>query len=122
MEAHTIFVVDGIANNLLGLPAITSLNLAVRVDATTDLNADVTENFPSVFKGLGNMGEEFEIKPRPDAKPRCLYAPRHVPLPMFPRITEELNNMESMGVITKVDEATPWCAGMVVVPKKGQEG
>ena len=26
--------------------------------------------------------------------------------------------MESMGVISKVDEPTPWCAGMVVVPKK----
>ena len=26
--------------------------------------------------------------------------------------------MEAMGVISKVDEPTPWCAGMVVVPKK----
>ena len=30
----------------------------------------------------------------------------------------ELKRMESMGVISKVDEPTPWCAGMVVVPKK----
>ena len=26
--------------------------------------------------------------------------------------------MESMGIISRVDEPTPWCAGMVVVPKK----
>ena len=26
--------------------------------------------------------------------------------------------MESIGVISMVDESTPWCAGMVVVPKK----
>ena len=26
--------------------------------------------------------------------------------------------MESLGVISKVTEPTPWCAGMVVVPKK----
>ena len=26
--------------------------------------------------------------------------------------------MESLGVISKVDVATPWCAGMVVVPKQ----
>ena len=26
--------------------------------------------------------------------------------------------MESLGIITKVDESIPWCAGMVVVPKK----
>lgn len=27
--------------------------------------------------------------------------------------------MESMGVISKMDEPTLWCAGMVVAPKKG---
>ena len=26
--------------------------------------------------------------------------------------------MEALGVISKVEEPTPWCAGMVVVPKK----
>ena len=26
--------------------------------------------------------------------------------------------MENMGVISKVEEPTPWCAGIVVVPKK----
>ena len=26
--------------------------------------------------------------------------------------------MESMGVITRIDEPTEWCAGMVVVPKR----
>ena len=29
--------------------------------------------------------------------------------------------MESLGVITKVDEPTSWCAGMVVVTKKDGE-
>lgn len=33
-------------------------------------------------------------------------------------MTEELNRMEEMGVISKVTEPTSWCAGMVVVPKK----
>lgn len=32
---------------------------------------------------------------------------------------EELTRTEALGVISKVDEPTPWCAGMVVVPKKG---
>ena len=27
--------------------------------------------------------------------------------------------MESMGVITRIDEPPEWCAGMVVVPKRG---
>ena len=31
---------------------------------------------------------------------------------------EEFERMESMGVISKVDTPTPWCASMVVVLKK----
>ena len=31
--------------------------------------------------------------------------------------TKELNQMESLGVISRIDEPSPWCAGMVVVLK-----
>ena len=31
---------------------------------------------------------------------------------------DKLARMKSLGVISKVDSPTPWCAGMVVVPKK----
>lgn len=41
-----------------------------------------------------------------------------MPIPLRPKVQDELNRMESLGVIRKVDEPTPWCAGMVVVPKK----
>ena len=37
---------------------------------------------------------------------------------MREKVKKELDCMESMGVISKVLEPTPWCAGMVVVPKK----
>ena len=29
--------------------------------------------------------------------------------------------MEALGVIAPVEEPTPWCAGMVVVPKKSNQ-
>lgn len=41
--------------------------------------------------------------------------PWHVPLPLCPKVAER---MDKPGVISKVSEPTPWCAGMVVVPKK----
>ena len=123
-STQQVFVVKGLKNNLLGLPAITALNLVARVDETstsdtTTASADrIREKFPRVFQGLGNLGEEYEIKLKPDAKPYSLCTPRHVPLPLRPKVAEELNKMEEMGVISKVIEPTPWCAGMVVVPKK----
>jgi len=52
-------VVDSLKTNLLGLPAINDLELAVRVDSVNNIStADVKEQFPSVFSGLGNLGEE----------------------------------------------------------------
>ena len=108
--------------NLLGLPSISALHLAARVNSTT---CDVTtteeiikRKFPKVFTGLGNLGDEYDIKLHPDAKPYSLFTPRHVPLPLRPKVMEELDRMEREGVISKVREPTPWCAGMVVVPKR----
>lgn len=45
------FVVDGLKTNLLGLPAITALGLAVQADVTTEDKTDIQEQFPHFFKG-----------------------------------------------------------------------
>ena len=81
----------------------------------TSTTTEVEKRFPSVFSGLGNLGEEYEIPLRPEANPHSLFTPRRVPLPLRPKVEEELNRMESLGVISR---AIAWCAGMVVVPKK----
>ena len=75
---------------------------------------EVEKQFPSIFSELGNSDEEYEISLKPEAIPYSLYTPRHVALPLQPKVQEELNRMEAL----EVEEATPWCAGMVVVPKK----
>ena len=106
-----IFIVQGLKSGLLGLPAIAALNLAVQVDTTTR-DTELKEKFPTVFHGLGNLREAYEIKLKPDAKPRALFEPRRVPLPLRNKVLEELNRMESMGVISKVSEPTAWCADM----------
>ena len=115
---ETIFVIRGLKNNLLGLPALTSLQIVQRVDTTYTSVADATKDFPKVFSGLGNFGEPYTIQLKEDAKPYALFTPRNVPLPLRKKVGEELNRMESLGVISKVNEPTPWCAGLVVVPKK----
>ena len=118
-----VFVVKGLRSNLLGLPAIRALNLAVRIDETTTTTTPLSSThiynrFRRVFHGLGNLGEEYHIRLKPGATPFALYAPRRVPLPLRKKVSEELQRMETMGVISRVDVPTPWCAGIVVVPKK----
>ena len=50
-EAATqrVFVVDGLKTNLLGLPAITALGLAIRTDAVDAASHDIRKQFSSLY-------------------------------------------------------------------------
>ncbi len=72
----------------------------------------------NVFNGLGTIGEEYTVKLKENATPYALFVPRNVPIPLRQKVKEELDRMEKMKVITKVEKPTQWCAGMIVVPKK----
>ena len=61
------------------------------------------EEFPAVFNGLGHLGEEYEIKIKPEAKPYALYSPRDVPLPLRKRVQEEWNQWEWSPKWSKLD-------------------
>ncbi|KAL1256519.1 hypothetical protein QQF64_012064 [Cirrhinus molitorella] len=50
--------------------------------------------------------------------PISFITPRRIPLPHMPKVKNELQWMERLGVISRVEEPTEWCAGIVVVPKK----
>lgn len=52
-----------------------------------------------------------------DAEPFSLSTPRRISLPLLPKVKQELFRMESLGVISRVEQPTDWCAGMVVAPK-----
>ena len=43
---------------------------------------------------------------------------RNIPLPLRDKVNQELDAMEAEGVISKVQQPTTWCTGMVVVKKK----
>ena len=116
-----VFVIPHLTHNLLGLPAITALDLVTRVDAIASKTSIIQEKFPSLFNGLGLMSHEYEIRLKPNAKPFALFTAHHVPIPLREKVQAKLQRMQKLGIITKVDHPTPWCAGMVVVPKKSGE-
>ena len=103
--AQQVYVVDHL---LLGLPAIMDLHLAVRMDTLQTPILNIKEKFPSVFQGLGTLAGEYQIRLHPDAQPQALFTARHVPLPLRPKVAEELERMEQAGVISKVSVPTPW--------------
>ena len=115
---ETAYVVKGLKTNLLGLSAITVLQLIQRVYATYNQEPDTVKQFPKIFDGLENLGEAYQIKLKEKTTSYSLFVPRNVPIPHRPKVKEELFGMEKMGVISKIITPTPWCAGMVVVSKR----
>ena len=114
-------MVDDFKSNLLGLPVIIVLHLITRTDSVqteTTENQSWLQRFPKVFSGLGNLSGDYTIQLRSDARPHAIFTPRHIPFPLRQQVADELNRMEKAGVISKVSQPTPWCAGMVVIPKK----
>ena len=111
-----IYVVKDLHTALLGRPAIEKLQLVCRVDGIT--MESLKQQYPKLCSGLGLVQRPYSIKLQPEAVPFSLHTPRRVPLPLMGKVKEEIDRMEKMGVITKIEEPTDWCAGMVVVPKK----
>ena len=62
----------GLKNNLLGLPAIISLNLAMRIQQIEETSTPVQDEFPNILKGWA----EYEIQLKDGVKPRALCTAR----------------------------------------------
>ena len=122
-----VYVCKNLKKALLGKPAIRALHI-LSVDIPEEVRCEAIEEsytnkfikeFPKVFNDLGKMkGEPVHIQLKPDTVPFHLSAARHVALPMQDTVRIELNRMENLGVIRKVNEPTDWCHPMVIVNKK----
>ena len=109
-----MYVVKDLKTDLLGLPAI---NLVARVQSISGSKEPIMKQYAKLFTGLGTLGNEYKISLKPDAKPYALCTARQVPISMRKEVKKELNRMETLGVISRIDEPSPWCVGMVIVLK-----
>ena len=112
-------VVDQDVPSILGLETSTKLKLVQRIDVInnklTDL--DVFQKYRDVFEGFGCITKVVHhIAMKEENKP-VVHPPRRVPVTLRPKIKEELQRMERLEVIEKVQEATEWVNSMVVIRK-----
>ncbi|KAJ8369269.1 hypothetical protein SKAU_G00092970 [Synaphobranchus kaupii] len=114
-----IYVLKHLKVALLSRPVSVRLRLVARVDSI-DLET-VMQIYPKLCRGLGLIQQKYTIKLNPDTKPVSLKVPRRVPLPLMGKVKKELERMEQLGVISRIEEPTEWCSGMVVAPKKSGE-
>ena len=76
--------------------------------------------FPRVFDGKirAMEGESFKIHLKEEATPFCIRTPRKVPIPLQPKMKEQLDELQAQDAIKPVTGPAVWCAGVVMVPKK----
>ena len=110
-----MYVVEKLHKPLLGRPAIEALGLLARVRSVKQ--EKLIECFPQLFQRLERMQGEYSIQLKEGAVPFALTAPRRVVIPLMESVKAELQRIEKLGVISRIESPTDWCAGMVVVPK-----
>ena len=82
-------------------------------EATED---SIIEQFLDVFEGLGCLAGKCSIEI--DATIRQVQQPpRRVPVPLKERLKAKSEELESMGVIARVEEPTEWISNLVIINK-----
>ncbi|UYV63522.1 hypothetical protein LAZ67_2004456 [Cordylochernes scorpioides] len=111
-----IYVIRRLSEPLLSRRACELLNLARRIEVVATRINPIKE-FPEVFEGLGQIGNPYEIKLKPGAKPYAVHTPRRVPIPLMEKLKTRLEELEMAGIIAQVNVATEWCAPTVIAGK-----
>ena len=117
----TIYAPDDLNGPLLGGRACQKLRVVVKVDGIASperTTGHMKRIHQKVFTALGCMPGEYENKLREGVTPFNLATSRRIPIPLLPKVREEVKRMEDMGVIEKVDQPTEWCSPVVVITKK----
>lgn len=77
--------------------------------------------YRKAFAALRTMSGEYKICLQTDGVPCTITVPRRVPVPLRKALKRDIERMERMGVIRKVDGPTEWCAGIVPVVRPSGE-
>ena len=104
---------------MFGHDVIDTLEIVKRLDAVSlNSDAEIKRQYHDLFTGLGCMDGDYTMRLKEDAKHFAVFTPRRVPVNLLPQLKDELDKLQQLGVIKRVNEPTPWCAPIVVVPKK----
>lgn len=83
-----------------------------------ELLENIEKEFPEIFKERIGCIPKFEInlKLRDEAKP-IFFKEREIPYALKAKVEEELNSLETAGIISKTD-TSDWGSPLVVIPKE----
>jgi transposase InsO family protein len=118
-------VVGGNSGNLLSCTTACQLDLLkITINNNTYHSPSTTEyppEFECLFSGIGKLrGKTVKLHIDPDVSPKQ-QPHRRIPFHVRSDVEKELQRLEDLDIIEKVDGPTPWISPIVVVPKKSGE-
>ena len=113
----TFKVITGNQHPLLSGTTCTELGLITMhsICNVATNSANLIKRYSDVFEGLGCLGDEYHIELDPTVSPV-----QHVPVAMKHRLKSKLEELTKQGIITKVQEPTPWISNIVTIMKPGK--
>ena len=87
------------------------------VDENTEWSKnDIMQKYKDVFDGIGEMEGVLHLETDPAVKP-VISPPRRVAVALKEPFKKKLQHLTSQGMISKVEEPTPWVSSPVIVKK-----
>ena len=120
----TLYVIKNLHKPLLGRPVLETLKIVNRVFSVSNSknsSAVWKQRFPNLFQGLGKMPGIYKITLADGVVPYSVSSPRRIPIPLLPKVKEELKKLVDLGIISEISEPTDWVSPIVVVPKANGE-
>ena len=123
-----LHVVKGNMGNLLSYITAQKFGLIIisfNTTTVTDVNKNspesLQEEFECLFGGIGKLRNKIvKLHVDPDITPRQ-QPHRRIPFHVRGDVEKELERLERLDIIERVEGPTPWISSIVVVPKKSGE-
>ena len=113
----TFFVVDKSAIPVVSCQTAVALDLVRLVK-----NVRVPPKYPTIFQGIGKL-KDHQLKIHIDATVQPVAQQhRHIPFHTRQLVEQELEKLEALDIIERVEGPTPWVSPVVVAPKPKQPG
>ena len=113
-ETYEVSLLIADHDNIVGLETSEQMNLVKRLYAIIDNT--VQESYKEVFGSMGCLEMEAHLYVKEDAIP-VIQPPRKIPYMLQTKLKEELERMESLKVIDKVNEPTDWVSSLAIIEK-----